>query len=82
MRCGNCGHKPMVMKDAKGRKFPYKAYEGVELKVSCELLTCEKCGEIGLKASDCQRLDKAIEESIYISENEFTKNLRKRGLDW
>lgn len=67
IRCGECGKREMVYKSVKGRSdFPYKTYKNVKIEVDLELLTCANCGNVGLKAGECEKLDKAIEESIKI----------------
>lgn len=73
IRCGNCGTKGMKYKDAIGRGFPYKQYQKVILTVSCDLLTCEKCGEIGTTMDDCKRIDDAIERTLSDVTNHSTE---------
>ena len=68
MRCGACGCKDLDLENACGKGFPYKEYEKVILTVDLMLPTCCNCGNILLKADDCQRLDEAIIKSLNVGD--------------
>lgn len=68
MRCGECGSKTsLVVKNLKGRTFPWKDYPGVVLSVDLindGILTCSLCDNMVMRAGSARSLDQAIEDSI------------------
>ena len=64
MICGKCGSKNLGTKSAKGGSFPYKQYISVKVLVDVYLTACLDCDNILLMAGDCERLNKALEDSI------------------
>jgi hypothetical protein len=64
MRCGNCGSENIIRANAKGRKFMYRKWDDVELKVDLDLLTCQECTNILLAEGDTEALDMAIRKSL------------------
>jgi hypothetical protein len=67
MECGSRHHERMSI---KGRCFPYKSYKGVRILIDMKFVTCVNCGNIVLFNGDCERLDKAIEQSLSRSDAE------------
>jgi hypothetical protein len=63
-RCGECGSEELVPVNIKGRKFPYKQYEWVELAVDFQVTGCAKCPNYILKSGEMAALDAVIEESL------------------
>lgn len=62
--CGSCGERGLVLKNAKGRKFPYKSHKSVELKYDLEALTCNNCNEVILRPGDLKKLIELLERSL------------------
>lgn len=63
-RCGECGSRNLKTDNAKGRFFPWKQYSKVEIVIDLFLYTCQDCDNQIFVDGDCERLDKAIEESL------------------
>jgi hypothetical protein len=65
MICGECGCKDMEYKNQNGRaSFPYKEHEAVLITEDLFLQECPQCGNLGVKGSECELIDDAIEKTL------------------
>lgn len=77
-RCGECGSKDIGFQNAKGRFFPFEAFNKVKLEVDLSLCQCSNCGSTILGPGDGARLDDALELSIKKSVAAYIGNIIKK----
>ena len=63
-RCGECGSKNIQLKNAKGRRFAYKALADLELIYDLDLPTCMDCDNYILTHEYIVKLDEDLEKSL------------------
>lgn len=70
--CANCGQRSMEYVESKGKTFEWKDYINVKLEDSLHLLTCNKCGHIGLMDNEIEKLNLLLRDNI---KRQFNKML-------
>ncbi len=65
LRCGECGHVGLVMKDlANWYRTPYRDFPNVLITEPVEMPVCSKCNNLIIPGDRSKDFDEAIEKSI------------------
>jgi hypothetical protein len=80
MRCGECGHLGLEMKNMKGEyRSPWKDFRCVLLSRDLELPRCPHCGNVVFNGTMGDALNQALELSVRDSISALLRQVMSRG---